>query len=249
MSDLPTYKGDLPWLTTNEMIEVDRAMIEDYHIQLIQMMENAGRNLAHLARIRFLDQNPQNKLVTILAGTGGNGGGVLVCARRLYNYGARVEVINSKPDQYFSSASAHQLDILHRMGLKTYLAKDLESRAFGTPELIIDGIIGYSLKGAPRDSASKLICFANDQSTPVLSLDVPSGIDTTTGTIYEPAVHATATLTLALPKKGLLAPGVASLVGELYLGDISVPRKLYSESPLEYEVPDLFTESDIIRLW
>jgi NAD(P)H-hydrate epimerase len=249
MSDLPTYNGDLPWLTTDEMIEVDRAMIEDYHIQLIQMMENAGRNLAHLARIRFLDQNPRNKLVIILAGTGGNGGGVLVCARSLFNYGARVEVITTRPDQYFSSTAAHQLDILNRMGLKTYLAKELESQVFGTPELIIDGIIGYSLKGAPRDSASTLIRFANDQNIPILSLDVPSGIDTTTGTIYEPAVHATATLTLALPKNGLLAPGVADLVGELYLGDISVPRKLYSESPLEYEVPDLFTESDIIRLW
>ncbi|NIM09211.1 MAG: NAD(P)H-hydrate epimerase, partial [Planctomycetales bacterium] len=55
----------------------------DYRIDLIQMMENAGRNLAHLARSRFLGGDPQGKRVAVLAGTGGNGGGALVCARRL----------------------------------------------------------------------------------------------------------------------------------------------------------------------
>ena len=62
------------------MIEVDRAMIEDYKIELIQMMENAGRNLAQLARERFLNGDPLRKNVVVLAGTGGNGGGALVCA-------------------------------------------------------------------------------------------------------------------------------------------------------------------------
>ena len=74
----------IPYLTTDQMREVDRLMIEVYQIELMQMMENAGRNLAHLARDRFLDGDPQNKYVIVLAGTGGNGGGALVCARRLY---------------------------------------------------------------------------------------------------------------------------------------------------------------------
>ena len=54
------YRGEVPYLTTDQMREVDRAMIEDFHIELIQMMENAGRNLAHLARDRFLGGNPQS---------------------------------------------------------------------------------------------------------------------------------------------------------------------------------------------
>ena len=76
---------DIPYLTTDQMREVDRAMIEDYYIELIQMMENAGRNLAHLARTRFLGGDPRGQHVVVLAGSGGNGGGGLVCARRLHN--------------------------------------------------------------------------------------------------------------------------------------------------------------------
>ncbi len=81
---IPMYSGEIPYVTTEQMIEVDRAMMEDYRIELIQMMENAGRNLAHLARVRFLDGNPSGKHVVVLSGTGGNAGGALVCARRLH---------------------------------------------------------------------------------------------------------------------------------------------------------------------
>ncbi|HUM67274.1 MAG TPA: NAD(P)H-hydrate epimerase, partial [Chloroflexota bacterium] len=76
----PLYTNPIPALTTRQMAEVDRGMIEDYHIDLIQMMENAGRNLAHLARERFLNGDPRGQKVVVLAGTGGNGGGALVCA-------------------------------------------------------------------------------------------------------------------------------------------------------------------------
>lgn len=92
------YEGEVPYVTTDQMVEVDRAMIEDYGITLIQMMENAGRNLAHVARSRFLDGSPQDKSVTVMTGRGGNGGGALVCARRLHNWGARVRVCLAKPE-------------------------------------------------------------------------------------------------------------------------------------------------------
>ncbi len=86
----------VPFITTDQMREVDRAMIEDFGISLVQMMENAGRNLAQLARQRFLDGDPRGRRVVVLAGTGGNGGGGLVCARRLHNWGAEVEVSHSE---------------------------------------------------------------------------------------------------------------------------------------------------------
>lgn len=89
--EIPTLAGhELPSVTTEQMIEVDRAMMEDYRVELIQMMENAGRNLAHLARMRFLNGHPAGKAIAVLAGSGGNGGGALVCARRLSNWGANV---------------------------------------------------------------------------------------------------------------------------------------------------------------
>ena len=70
--DIPLLADDIPYLSTEQMVEVDRAMIEDFGIDLVRMMENAGCNLAHLARERFLDGDPRGKTVVVLAGTGGN---------------------------------------------------------------------------------------------------------------------------------------------------------------------------------
>jgi NAD(P)H-hydrate epimerase len=244
--NIPTYTGDVPWLTTEQMMEVDRAMIEDYKIELIQMMENAGRNLAHLARLRFLDGDPRGKDVTVLAGAGGNGGGALVAARRLHNYGAHVRIFVTRRDAEFTPIPAHQLGILRRMGIDIARANALPP-ALAT-ELILDGVIGYSLRGAPRGAAATLIRWANDQRAPILALDAPSGVDATTGAIYDPAIKATATMTLALPKAGLAAPGVGHHVGELYLADISVPPALYAGSALGLHVGPVFAKSDIVRL-
>ncbi|MEA2024524.1 MAG: NAD(P)H-hydrate epimerase [Actinomycetota bacterium] len=237
--------SNVPYLTTDQMIEVDRAMMEDYHIDLVRMMENAGRNLAHLARERFLDGDPRGRPVVVIAGTGGNGGGALVAARRLHNYGAAVVVFVTKPADEFAPVPGEQLDVLRRMGVTIKSAGDVES--VGTLDLVLDGVIGYSLKGAPRGEAGTLIRWANDQRAPVLSLDAPSGVDTTTGTVFEPACRATATMTLALPKEGLRAPGVERNTGELYLADISVPPVLYSKF-LGVEVAPIFAKSDIVRL-
>ena len=155
----PIYPGVIPYLTTEQMKEVDRAMMHDYKIELIQMMENAGRNLAHLARERFFDGDPRDKTVVVLAGTGGNGGGALVCARRLDNYGAQVKVFTTKTGTEFAPIPAHQLDILQRMKLPIALADSIYSAM--TPDLIVDGVIGYSLRGAPRGTAGDMIrcCF------------------------------------------------------------------------------------------
>ncbi len=238
--------GDVPDLTTDQMVEVDRAMIEDLGIELLQMMENAGRNLAHLARERFLDGKPHGKHVVVLAGRGGNGGGAMVCARRLNNWGAVVEVRLTRELTEFEGVPAHQLEILSRMqlpisvpGSTPFFSRD------SAIDLVVDGLIGYSLSGAPRGQAAELIRWANDQAAPILALDTPSGLDTMTGDVFDPTINAAATLTLALPKRGLRS-GLEQ-VGELYLADIGVPPALYQQS-LGLEVGPLFAENEIIRL-
>ena len=87
---IPSPDGEIPYLSTAQMIEVDRAMMDDLRIELRQMLENAGRALAQLARDRFLEGDPRGRRVVVLAGTGGNGGGAMVCARRLCGWGAVV---------------------------------------------------------------------------------------------------------------------------------------------------------------
>ena len=244
--NLPSYADGVPSVTTPQMIEVDRAMVEDYRIELIQMMENAGRNLAHLARVRFLEGNPLGKPITAIAGTGGNGGGAMVAARRLHGWGARLVVLIPDPDQAFTPIPAHQLEILRRMGVPVLPAAQAPDSV--PPSLILDGLIGYSLRGAPRGPAADLIRWANQQAAPVLSLDVPSGVDAGTGTLHDPAIRATATMTLALPKEGLRKGEVAGCVGELYLADISVPPQLYESPALGLSVGAIFAEADVVRL-
>lgn len=244
--DYPLYTETMPYLTTEQMIEVDRLMIEKYHIQLMQMMENAGRNLAHLARNRFLDGDPSGKRVIVLAGTGGNGGGAMVAARRLHNYGAHVELVITKSLANFKDIPAHQLDILQQMNIPIYeTGANLNTQNI---DLILDGMLGYSLEGNPRGNVATLIEWANTIDASILALDTPSGLDTTSGQIFEPAICATATMTLALPKQGLVWADAESIVGELYLADISVPPQLYAEPSLGLTVGAIFAESDIVRL-
>ena len=89
----------IPYLTTQQMMEVDRAMIEDYQISLIQMMENAGRSLAHLARSRFLAGEPSGKSVVVLTGSGGNGGfGIYYKTKVCVQSGSRSPAGYSEPN-------------------------------------------------------------------------------------------------------------------------------------------------------
>ncbi len=241
---IPWAEGEIPYLTTEQMIEVDRAMIEDFEIDLVRMMENAGRSLAHLARTRFLGDDPRGKTVVVLAGTGGNGGGAMVAARRLHGYGAAVRVAVTAAGERMTPVPSHQLRILENLGVPI-LPHDLP---YAATDLIVDGLIGYSLRGDPRGRAAQLIQWANDAGAPVLSLDAPSGLDTTSGTVFEPAIEATATMTLALPKEGLRVEAARRVVGELYLADISVPPGLYERDPLNLDVGPIFATSDIVRL-
>ncbi len=109
-------------------------------------------------------------------------------------------------------------------------------------------LMALSSRGAPHGAAADLIRWANAQAVSVLALDVSSGVDGTSGTIFDPAIRATATMTLALPKAGLRIPAARALVGELYLADISVPPSLYGEPALSLHVGSLFAESEILRL-
>ncbi len=223
----------VPAVTSAEMAAVDQAMVEDYGIDLIQMMENAGRVLAAMARDRFPDGDPRGKTVVVLAGPGGNGGGALVAGRRLHGWGAMIRAVLAHEPDRFAPIPAKQLTILHRLGVDVVSSGQLVATPNSpTPDLVIDGVIGYSLRGAPHGGAEALIRWSGSAGAPILALDVPSGMDATSGDVHESAVRATATLTLALPKTGLVSVRARAHVGELYLADIGIPRSLYSEIDL-----------------
>jgi NAD(P)H-hydrate epimerase len=200
-------------LTASQMREVDRALVEDLHLELVQMMENAGARLTDLVLSLFAPES-----ATVLAGPGGNGGGGLVAARHLANRGVDVSVTLSRQATALAPVTAHQLDVVQRMGI--------EVTADPRPsELVVDALIGYGLYGRdPSGPAAVLIDWANAQGAPVVALDAPSGLDVTSGQAGSPCVLAAATLTLGLPKTGLLTSDAA---GRLFVADVSVPPGIY----------------------
>jgi NAD(P)H-hydrate epimerase len=251
MRAFPEPAIPVPAVSSHQMLEVDRVMEEELGIGLIQMMENAGRGLGRLAVDRFLGGDPRGMNVLVLVGRGGNGGGALVAARRLAGWGARVRVwLGSDPSQ-LDVIPRVQLEILHRLGVPVGHPPDSPEEGDAvhgpsSPRLILDGLVGYGLSGALRGEIARMVRWTRDQETPVLSLDVPSGLDATTGQAFDPTVRATATLTLGLPKTGLLNEDAREVVGELYLADIGVPPRVYE--PFGFEVRGLFSTGDILLL-
>jgi NAD(P)H-hydrate epimerase len=238
----------VPSITIEQMREVDRLMIEEYGIVLLQMMENAGRNLARL--VAKLAGGPSDRRTLVLVGKGNNGGGGMVAARHISNAGRHVSVILTGRLDDLGDVAAHQASTLRAMGFELLEAEitpdEVLRRCFGEADIVIDAVIGYSLRGAPSGQAAALIEMANGSGKAIVSLDVPSGVDAGSGKVYEPSIKAVATLTLALPKTGLGIPAVRERLGDLYLADLSVPPALYRQ--LGLDVPPLFWESSIVRL-
>lgn len=240
----------VPALTTEQMKEVDRLMVEEFGIRLIQMMENAGRNLAELARL-LSDGTVLGESIVVLCGTGNNGGGGMVAARHLHNWGAQLQVVLIGDTSRLKKVPARQWKIIQKMGLNCIIpppSTDSSGQRLGPADLILDALLGYGAQGDPRPPLADWIERANTSGIPILSLDSPSGLDTTTGKPGQPCIRAEATMALALPKTGLLASQARPFVGELYLADIGVPPELYAAPSLGFEVNSLFAEDSILRI-
>ncbi len=241
MPIIAEWTAPLPMLTTEQMREVDRAMVQDLGITLMQMMENAGRHLATLAREQ-LGGSVEGKHVIVLAGRGNNGGGGMVAARHLANWGAEVDVILTALPEDYHDVPGYQLRILEHMEMPISQVPFEPFRG----DLILDALIGYGLRGGPRGRVATAIQAANDCGIPILALDAPSGLDTSTGGAHAPTIQARATLTLALPKRGLLAESARGFVGKVYVADIGVPPRVLAAMGIG--VPNVFRNAEIVHL-
>ena len=218
-------------------------MMNEVGITLAQMMENAGRCLATRAR-DMLGGDLHGQRITVLAGRGGNGGGGLAAARRLSVWGAAVTVVLAQAREEMRDVPKLQLTILEWMGIPIQVRGTQSAELFAESEVIVDALIGYSLRGAPAEPVASLIRLANASDRPILALDLPSGLDGDTGVPSDPTIRAAETLTLALPKRGLLNPLARPWVGKLSLADISVPEAIYRRIGLT--VGPIFARSDIV---
>ncbi len=241
--------ADFPSITVEQMREVDKLMMEDFHISLPQMMENAGRNLSEFS-LNWLQKKISGKeryKIVIACGTGNNGGGGMVAARYLANKGHDVTVILAGHSEKLKSVPTNHWKTLQAMNVQTIEANSTDSiQVYNDSDLIIDAIVGYSLMGELRGVPARVVRDIIQSGKEVISLDVPSGLDATTGKSSPICIKAGATMTLAFPKTGLLIQQARDCTGDVYVADIGVPPVLYTQMGLP--AVDLFQSSSIIKL-
>ncbi len=203
------------------MAAVDRAMVEVCGLELVQVMEVAGRAVANAVRhIRSRGS------IAILCGSGGNGGDGHICARYLAGWGYTARCWLTGPASELSGLAAHQLQICQKLGIPI-MGLDTDPD-FADVDLIVDAIFGFGLSAAPSGRAAQLIEAANRASAPILAVDIPSGVDATSGQAFTPAIDADYTLTLGLPKWGLLTSDGPAHAGTVIVADIGIPAAAYA---------------------
>jgi len=215
-------------VTAAEMRELDRRTIEDVGVPSAVLMENAGRSTYQVLRREFADLSGP---VVILAGRGNNGGDGLVVARYLANDGFPVSVfLFTSRDQVRGDALVN-LSILEAMGLEVeeVLGEDQLSSVghrVSRAALVVDALLGTGLNSPVRGLLSQVIARVNQLRTPVLAVDIPSGLSADTGESLGVAVAADVTVTYGFTKLGQILPPGRDLVGRLWLVDISIPPAL-----------------------
>ena len=213
----------LPGITKEQMAEVDRIMVEDFKIPVELMMELAGLNLAilalNLSKIKYSNY-------IIIAGTGNNAGGGIVAARRLASWGLNAQIIFPKGVNELKDVSKHQFIRAKQLGIKIVKDLPVKNLEFKDDSFFIDAYLGYGFTPRQDDISESVFNFLSNVNK-ILSLDIPSGLDATTGSSYS-SINPLATLTLGFVKKGLLITEPKN-IGELYVADIGIPINIYYE--------------------
>lgn len=220
-------------VTGEEMKEIDRRAIEEFGIPGAVLMENAGRGAAEVIE-EFLYESGIEK-VLIIAGKGNNGGDGFVAARHLANRDAACEVclIGKKTD--VKGDAKTNLDIADKMGIEIREVTDerkILAEAINRAGLIVDALFGTGLSKEVGGFYREVIEAINGSGLPVISLDIPSGLDSSAGRPLGIAVEADMTVTFCLPKVGSLVYPGADYAGELVLADIGAPYPLLENNEI-----------------
>jgi hydroxyethylthiazole kinase-like uncharacterized protein yjeF len=223
-------------VTAKQMQELDRRTIEECGIPGIVLMENAGRGAVELLMRSFPEARTGS--VAILAGSGNNGGDGFVIARYLKNWGLRATVYLFSSVDEVKGDAATNLRIWLAMGgelVEVVSQGDLAGikKEFSKASLMVDAIFGTGLHSEIKGLLKDIISFVNTLPQSVMAVDIPSGLDATTGKVLGDAMKADLTATFGLTKIGqVIEPGVG-YVGRLEVIDIGIPRHLIAEAAIK----------------
>jgi len=222
-------------VTSQQIREIDQKAIEEYGISALTLMENAGSRI--FQNMKNIYPDLKLKEVVIFAGSGNNGGDGFVIARHLYNYGTKVKVFLLSPFNKIKGEAKVNLNIINEMGIELIEVKTEELKkiqeAIQNSDLIVDAILGTGLHGKVTGLKAEIIDLINVAKKEVVAVDIPSGLDADIGKIEGPCIKATYTVTLALPKIGLLIYPGASYVGKIIIENIGIPSYLLENRKLK----------------
>jgi NAD(P)H-hydrate epimerase len=216
-------------------------MVEDLKIPVELMMENAGHCLAQLTM--HLYRNKHIKAIQVISGSGNNGGGGLVAARRLKAWNRPVEVYI--PQGINSLRSLPQKQLERVIEIKVPVKEEIPTSTIDK-SITIDAYLGYGFSKRSDSISDSVFKFLSNHPD-VLSLDVPSGLDSNTGE-GTCNINPRATLSLAFPKIGLLR-AEKTHVGNLFVGDIGIPPSIYqTDLGIEWSKPYHLSDLNWLRL-
>ena len=203
---------DVPRLSSAQARQVDRLTAERFAIPVSWLMEAAGWQVARQCRGR----------VYVVCGPGNNGGDGLAAARHLHRWG-RLQGIACTAADSLSGPAAEQAAALRALGVPLAAEPAPEGA-----QVVVDALLGTGLNRPAGGRIGEWIGLLNDSGRRIVSVDVPSGLDADTGVVAGPCVRAAVTVTLGLPKPGLLTADGPAHAGEVWLADIGIPFEAYA---------------------
>ncbi len=218
----------MKYISVREARKLDKFAQGKLGISGLVLMENAGREAAEIA-CRML--SAKRKYVVFLCGKGNNAGDGFVCARHLIIKKIPLSVFMVEDPSVLKGDALANYLILKKMNVKIYCLKSDTSRGLlrrklKNASLIVDCLFGIGLSGEVREPYKEIIKLVNFAVRPVLSLDVPSGLDADSGRSLGACIKATKTVTFVLPKKGFIKNEGPLHTGKIVVKNISVPKKL-----------------------
>lgn len=219
----------MKYMTAEKMRRIDNLAQTKFSIPSLILMENAGRAAAEEIT-KFLN-NDFSRKIAIFCGKGNNGGDGFVAARHLTSAGIKVDVfVLAKIQDIKKPDPLTNLKIIRKMGINLVELIDIKSikrlrRRFNY-SLIVDAIFGTGFSGKLPAHIANLVNFLNRTGLSIFSLDVPSGLDATTGKVSDVCVKATKTITFGLAKTGFIKADGPTFTGEVIVRNITYPRSL-----------------------
>lgn len=229
---LPEVYEGLPVVTAARMRQIDFDATARHGVPALELMENAGRGVAAetAAFLKEKGLDPAQARVVVVCGRGANGGDGLVAARHLKQAGVSVLVFLCPPkkDEAYPELVRVNLEAAKSAGVEVRQAGPEAGLrdALASCDAAVDALLGTGSAGKPAGAIHHAVQELTRSKKPVISVDVPTGLHPDTG--YHSGVYVTAalTLTLGLPKRGLVAPHAAQYVGKLKVLDVGYPSEL-----------------------